>query len=306
METTEIKELAEKHLPNKVEEVKEISKGLMHETYSLETSEKDYILQFEGESENAEGNLENNLDAYKFLQNSDVPVPGLITGKINEFEGRPYMIVDKLPGKTIEKNITAERVRESGKMLAKLHKQAGFEHEGWVDLEEQKLYEFDQGSLKQRTFDELEDKLDVFRQEGWEDLVHRIENFFEANRDEFVEDFEPVLCHADFSPDNLLWQDGEVTGVIDFDYVHSSYALRDLTHSANCFWTYDPGADWNIREKFYEGYREVREIEEFEEKERLYRIETLVWLVASMIELEVLDEDEKEFYRKQIIEEISR
>ena len=110
---------------------------------------------------------------------------------------------------------------------------------------------------------------------------------------------EPVTCVVDI-PDNTIYLDGEVNGIIDMDYAFSGLDTRNIVKSANSFWMHDPTKDWP-REKFYEGYSEERPLpENFEEIEELFRVETLVQLVASLIDMEVLTEDQVEFYEEKI------
>lgn len=138
-----------------------------------------------------------------------------------------------------------------------------------------------------------------------EELGESVEKFVEDNTDKLPEQFQPVLTHTDYSPDNVLWKDGEITGVIDWDYARSSYAVRDLVNSANAFWMNDPGADWDIRETFYQGYQEIREPEEsFEQEEKFYRVETLASLTAGLLRMDALDQREQEFYREEMMQEI--
>jgi aminoglycoside phosphotransferase (APT) family kinase protein len=45
-----------------------------------------------------------------------------------------------------------------------------------------------------------------------------------------VPEFEPVLCHRDFHPGNVLWHDGEPTGVVDWTHACTGPAAADVAH----------------------------------------------------------------------------
>ncbi len=129
--------------------------------------------------------------------------------------------------------------------------------------------------------------------------------------DQFVEtlpeEFRPVFCHNDYSPDNVLFEGETVTGIVDFDRATANDGQRALVKAGNCFWMHDPDADWNVRESFYDGYRELRELDgSFERNEPFYRVETLTNIVAGLLDMDELTEHEMEFYSEQISEAVER
>jgi aminoglycoside phosphotransferase (APT) family kinase protein len=48
-----------------------------------------------------------------------------------------------------------------------------------------------------------------------------------------VPPFTPVLCHRDFHPGNVLWQDGRVTGVVDWTSTCRGPVACDVAHCRN-------------------------------------------------------------------------
>jgi Ser/Thr protein kinase RdoA (MazF antagonist) len=135
-------------------------------------------------------------------------------------------------------------------------------------------------------------------------VAEDVEEFLKSNEDIFPENFTATVSHRDFSPDNIIYQGGELNGVIDFDFMIAGLDVRDLVKAANSFWMHDPDS-WNVRDHFYKGYKEERMLpQNFEEYEKFFRIETLARLVASTIELGEMTEDEKEFYKQKLKEEI--
>jgi Ser/Thr protein kinase RdoA (MazF antagonist) len=119
--------------------------------------------------------------------------------------------------------------------------------------------------------------------------------------------FDPVLCHGDFSPDNVLFDGDQVVGVLDFDRASAGRAEWDLAAAANAFWMHDPTADWGVREAFYEGYWAARPVDDaFGRCEPLYRAATLADLVAGVLALDALSEYEREFYAERLRDAVER
>lgn len=294
--------------------MEKVEEGLKHDTYSFKLPGGEYVIQFSGDSYENHSSLRHCLKSYELFTET-VPVPRAVTEEVQETDGREYIIVEKVPGKSGEKDVTPERVRNAARALAKIHGLTSFEHEGWIQfndgktpeeiLEGLEIFRFRDRTLKRKKLGEMEEKLETFREEGLEELAEKAEEYIEENGELFPENFTATPVHTDFTPDNIIYQEENVAAVLDFDYLYSGLPVRDLVKSANGFWMHDPGADWNVRKKFYEAYSEVRELpENFGELEAFFRVETLVRLIAGMIELDELDEEETEFYRKEIMNEI--
>lgn len=299
---SQIRKIANEQIGSLPKSVEKIEDGLKHETYSVETEDDDFIVQFSGIEDEENSTLGYCLDCYKMLKDSDIPVPKNVTKGPQNIDGREYIVVEKLPGETINQDITPEKVKESGNILAKLHCFKTFQSEGWLNFEGGKPHMFEEGGFKQRILKKNEESIQKFRDKGEEYLADQLEEYFEQNHDKIPEDFEPVLYHGDYSADNVLWKDGEVTGVIDFDYARASYWLRDLARSAIGFWMEEPNGDWKIRKTFYEGYQEKRQLgENFEQEKEFWEIQTLSNIVSELIEMGELSEEEIEIYRKRIM-----
>jgi Ser/Thr protein kinase RdoA (MazF antagonist) len=294
-------------IPVRVEQVEE---GLLHETYEFSCDRGEYVLQFLSDAdEGREDALRRGLNCYVMLQNSEIPVPVVVTEEIKDSNGRTYTLVEKLPGKTGKLDVSPEKVLNAGQYLAKIHNVRGFDTEGWIYFKDHSLsvHEFQEGSLKQQIQRNVEESSKAMQEGGMETVGIKVEKLFDQEGEKLPEDFQPVLCHNDYSPDNVLFQDGEVIGILDFDRAYSSHNQRDLVKAANGFWMHEPGSDWNIRDTLYEGYQEVNELDyTFERNEPLYRVETLVGIIAGLLTMDKLFEYEKEFYSERILEAVER
>ena len=306
----EIVSIADRELGETPIRVARIAEGLLHETYELDCDGGEYVLQFSSDAdENRVDSLRRGLNCYVALQPSEIPVPRVVTETVRAFGGREYTLVEKLPGRTGERDVSPERTRDAGRHLARIHAERSFETAGRLRFEarEPSVSEFRDGSLKRRIRRGVEETSRILRDGGLETVGRGVERLFDRSGAELPGDFRPVLCHDDYSPDNVLFRDGEVTGILDFDRAYSGHDQRDLAKAANCFWMHDPCADWSVRGAFYEGYREVNEPDgSFERNEPLYRAETLANIVASLLEMNELSEYEREFYAERILEAIER
>lgn len=301
--------IAEKDLGETPKSFELVEEGLMHETYSLSYESRDYILQFSENDDEDHSALEQCLNFYQLLEDSQIPVPKPVTEHVAVFEEESYTIVEKLPGNSMKSDITPEKVKKAGRMLAKIHDYRRFDRSGWIvfDKNDLNISEFEEGDQKQKILRDVEQKIQVYEEDGMTDLAETIENFFNSYSEELPEDFQPILFHDDFTPDNILYQNRKITGVIDWDFAFSGHDQRNLVKAANGFWMHDPGADWDIRETLYEGYQEIRELDDsFQQNESIYRVETLFQLVGSMIKMNEFSQEEKDFYREEITEYIDR
>ncbi len=305
-----IRQIIQENLGKEPESFEQEAEGLKHETYTVTVNGEEYILQFSGDNYENHDSLKHCLKMYELFSDSEVPVPEAVTEEPQTLEGEKYIIVDKIPGENMEQSISREKVRQAGKLLAKIHDHRSFEHEGHIEFTQNgmKVHLFDEGSQKEKHRAEREEKLEIFRENGMEELADQLEEYLTENIDKmYPANFEAVLCHDDYSPDNTIWNQGKITGIIDFDYAYSGIPERNLIKAANTFWMHDPGANWDIRETFYDAYQEEREVaDNFGEIEKYFRIETLAWLVAGLIDMGEVNEDQKEFYREKLLAEIEK
>lgn len=286
--------------------IEKAGEGLVHQTYSIVVESGEYIIQIAEDDEKA-SSLEICLNLYRMFSDSEVPVPATVTGKIHEFDGRKYIVVEKIEGEMIGDSLTPEKVQESAKYLAKIHNFRSLEKSGWPYFEQGKLKisGFNEGSMEKYMLKNVEEKAEVFEKKGRERLAALVREFFEKHGDSIPENFQPVICHNDYAPDNLLFKENELKAIIDWDYAYSGHHQRDLVKAANSFWVYDPEADWEIRDTFYEAYNQHRDIgEDFEALRPIYRVETLIRIVASLATLDAWEDRNGEYLADRLEEVI--
>lgn len=313
MNESDVKSIVEREFGEQPSGVEEIEEGLKQETYRLKIGDEKYILQLSDKLEEGDNGLERNVKAYQLLEDTEIPVPELVTEELHRYKDDSqewkYYISECLPGKSLESQMTPELTKESGKILAKLHNFQSYDEAGWLLPEENEfsVVPFEEGSFKEYVLQNWRESIETFEDEGWNELTEKSRNFLETYGKQLPKDIEPVFCQDDFSTQNIMVEDGEITGIIDFDMAHAGHSHRDLVKAANGFWMIDPGEDTEIREDLYEGYRREKGLEEdFNQNEPIYRVETLSGLVAGLMRMNHFNDFEKNFYREhlaRIIEE---
>lgn len=302
--------IVEAELGSAPERVERVEEGLLHETYLVDCGGDEYVLQFGSDREDGRrDSLRRGHFWYVALADSPVPVPDVVTETPRTREGRTYTLVERLPGETGHLDLSPERTRDAGRSLARVHDAWRFDRSGWIRIEDGRpsVDPFEAGSLTGRIRHAVGENARTLRDEGLERAGDAVESLFDRVGAALPEVFRPVLCHDDFSPDNVLYEGDEVTGIVDFDRAYAGHHQRDLVAAGNAFWMHDPGADWDVRATLYEGYREVRPLgRSFERNEPRYRVETLAETVAGCLELDVFSGDEREFYDERIVEAVER
>lgn len=292
--------IGRKELGPELVEIELIEDGLTHQTYLLEAEESEYVLQISDKKDYQEKALERKVQAFALAEDTQLPVPHLVT-RVETFEDRKYYIAEKLPSESLRESFDSGLVSEIGRKLAEIHRMQNFEKTGYLMPTENsfKVSPFDEGSWKDWILNQVSEDTEQLEENGMGKIANQIGRFFDSYGEKLPRDFQPVLCHNDYSPDNILAENGEITGILDFDYVYSGHNQRDLVKSANSFWI----EGYNIRKELYNAYQEKENLEKFEKNEPLYRLETLTQIIASLFELKAeLSNEEKDRYTEMLEE----
>lgn len=247
-----------------------IDDGLIWETVELD----DAIVQFPGEGN--EWRMDKTEEVYSRLP-EDAPYPEMDRVSNGSKEGLVYEKVGEGSLKDLERELERleegtieydqkrhqylDLVQPAGEALANLHSGEG---EGYGEpvineWTEERNYD----SWKEYVQDQIESIEDETADSPFEEATDRALDEFDI--DNLPENPGPRVLHADYSSDNLMFEDGSVA-VIDFDnavygdpdfgFVRSQFQLCDNEEEA---------------ERFREGYESVRELDMSDEMERNYK-----------------------------------
>lgn len=303
----DFKSIIEEEINQKPIEISEFEDGIQHNTFRVRYEEhNDVVFQFAVSSGRELKLLRKNFFWYNRLQDSGLPIPIVRSDGVRCLDNTWYIVTDYLDGENAERDVTPERTRNAGRHLAMLHNSYGL-------CEDSKLLEVhnSRASLVENNYknwirDTFSQSVERFRNNNLE-IADKLSDIKYSIGDSIPDDFDNVLCHNDYSPDNLLFIDDQVTGIIDFDLAYIGDRHRDIVDSANSFWMHSPNSDWNPRDKFYQGYNDVKELKEnFWEREKLYRFETQVVTVSYLSDLDILTPRQEEFYSRSIMNDLRR
>jgi homoserine kinase type II len=206
-----------------------IAAGIENTNYYVTTSQGRYVLTLFERLPAAE--LPFYLELMAHLARHGIPCPAPIAdlgdGLLSTLNGKPAALVTRLEGGSIERPGTAE-CAELGALLARMHL-AARSYAGdlenprgpkWWRLASQELWKF----LRNEDRDFLESEIAFQARHRFPDLPRG-------------------AVHADLFRDNALFQDGRISGVIDFYFAGIDCFLFDLAVCANDWCLADPGRD---------------------------------------------------------------
>lgn len=199
-----------------------IADGITNTIYHLETSQGQYVITL------FETLLADELpffcDFMSYLQKHGFSCPAVLAmqsgGYIGSMADKPVMITEFLPGVTV-KNASLQQAQAAGDTLGTLHQLSGL-----CDLHRDNLYDL------------------VFHTQLAEQVMpHLSADQQQLLRDEIAwqqqQDYSELptgICHMDLFPDNVLFEEDKLTGVLDFYFACNNYYLLDLA-VAMCAWS---------------------------------------------------------------------
>ncbi len=167
---------------------------------------------------------------------------------VSELKGKPATIISFLNGKSVGR-ITPIHCAELGKNLARIH----IAGEGF-DMEKQNAFsitDWDDLFLK------IKDKVDNIAP-NLMDLIERELDFLNKNWDM---NLPTGIIHGDLFPDNVLFSDDKLSGIIDFAFACNDYLAYDIAICLNA-WCFENDESFNVTKSmaFLKGYNDVRQL----------------------------------------------
>ena len=226
-----------------------IAEGVENTNYALRTTAGRFVLTlFEGRTEAAA--LPFCLGLTDRLADAGLPTARpakTISGQwLAELNGRPAAIVECLSG-AWPRDPSPTQAQAAGAMLARIHLAAA----GWPERRDNPV-----GPAAWRT---LADRI-ATRAEGEDRAMLELVGATLAEAgDPFTDDLPAGAIHADYFPDNVLFEGDAVSGVIDFYFACTAPLAYDLAIALSA-WGFD-GAGRplpDILTAFRQGYEAVR------------------------------------------------
>ena len=232
---------------------KGIAEGIENSNFALTTTSGNYILTLYEKRVNPE-HLPFFLGLMDHLAGAGIPCPTPVHGRdkraLRKLCGRPAAIVTFLTGMW-PRRITPSHTAELGRALAKLHlaganftirRANDLSISGWRPLLEKIKFRADE--ISPGLVDELSIEL-CSLEKNWPDGSSSGLPF--------------GVIHADPFPDNIFFQDGHLTGLIDFYFACNDMFAYDLGICLNA-WCFEPDLSFNITKarRLLTAYHKVR------------------------------------------------
>ncbi len=204
------------------------------------------------------------LNLMGHLAKQNIPCPSPIKAKdgnyIRNINNKKLAIFNFLPGHELEK-INEENCFAIGKLLASIHL-AGKNFN-------QNRHNTMGFSAWQDMFLKIKDKADNIRN-GLANEIKQALDFVTKNWPSSSA-LEYAIIHGDLFPDNVLFQNGKISGVIDFYFACNDYLAYDIAISINA-WCFDQETQIKYSktkaDSLIKGYETVRKLSD-QEKEKM-------------------------------------
>ena len=228
-----------------------IAEGVENTNYALQTTVGRFVLTlFEGRTEAAA--LPFCLGLTDRLADAGLPTARPVRNRsgdwLGELNGRPAAIVEWLSGAWPREPSSAQ-AQAAGAMLARMHLAGG----DYPDHRDNPV-----GPAAWRA---LADRIATRAEGGNRAMLHRVEAALAELGDPFADDLAIGAIHADYFPDNVLFEGDAVSGVIDFYFACTGPLAYDLAVALSAWGFEGSGRPLpDILTAFREGYESVRRL----------------------------------------------
>jgi len=232
-----------------------INEGIQNTNYKIKIDAKDFILTIY-ENINSIDDLDFFLSLMNYLSSKGIkcpiPIENSKSNYVGEIKSKPAALLTFLDGKSTL-NIKKDHTFEVGKVLAEMHLNT-------KDFPLEKINDLSVDGWEKLLI-KNKNKIDKFEK----NLYKKIEDKIIIIRKKWPKDLPSGVIHADLFPDNVLFKDGKVSGLIDFYFSCTDYFTYDLCICINawCF-NYKNEFQIDLFQNLLKGYQSIRKLEEEE------------------------------------------
>ena len=253
----EARTLLEHYSLGELERLEGIAQGIENTNYFLDTTTGHYVLTLFEHIPRAD--LPFYVGLMDHLAGHGVRCPAPMRRDdeemLSELNGKPAVIVTKLPGAP-RAQPTEDDCRSAGEALAAIHV-AGVEYDAALE-------NWRGARWRERFAEKLAPRLSAA-----ENALIESENRYQAMHDDTV--LPQGVIHGDYFHDNVLWDEEDEPGVIDFYFACDDVLAYDLAIAAN---------DWCVRpDAAPDPARIAALVEGYEERRPLEPLERELWPV---------------------------
>ncbi|MEC9414802.1 MAG: homoserine kinase [Pseudomonadota bacterium] len=233
-----------------------ISEGVENTNYKIITETGPYILTlYENRVERQD--IPFFLEYMFHLSSNKIKCPLPVKNKddklFSELNKKPASILTFLEG-TSTKDVTKDQAFELGSVLAKIHLMS-------ANLSIKRKNPLDIDSIKNLISGCGKNAKDFSI-----DLEKEIINEYERIKESWPDDIPKGIIHADLFPDNILFNEKKISGVIDFSFSCNDFLSYDLSICINAWCFKNNRFDIILSENLISGYQSIRKLEKEEIK----------------------------------------
>lgn len=148
-----------------------------------------------------------------------------------QIDGKNYLLMSKIPGRKLSEDWFSFSDEQKENLIRQITDQLKIFHSiGFAQYSSRRPKEFDNWEMAidwLTKIDQVEvDKIDGRNRENFE----LVRNFYFSHKQTLTNSDSPVLVHNDLHFENILHKDGELSGVIDFDFSRQAPKDYELWH----------------------------------------------------------------------------
>ena len=265
-----------------LKEFEGISEGVENTNYKLKTEKNSFILTiYEDRVEKKD--IPFFLEYMFYLSSNGIKCPLPLRNNNNLFAeilGKPASVLTFLDGKSTL-SVTEEQAYQLGLILGKIHNIS-------INLEIKR-----ENPLGLDSFPNLIKNSKSTAETFSKDLSINMLEEYNRIKSNWPEGLPKGIIHADLFPDNILFHEGQISGVIDFSFSCNDFLSYDLSICINAWCFKDGEFDISLSRNLLKGYQKERKLSnaEIEKLPILCSGSALRFLLTRLVDWRVNDKN---------------